>query len=189
MGRSDELLADDLPDWRLGALAPAIDDVVARTWDDLEPTDRDALRGFAAAFPSRQEGLEAAGLSDTLVHGDFHPGNARGDVGGGRAEPRLVLLDWGDCGVGHPLLDQAAFLDRIRAEDVPGVVDVWHRAWRMAVPGSDPSRAAALLAPVAAARQAVIYRRFLDGIEPSEHPYHRADPAHWLRRTAAILRR
>jgi hypothetical protein len=47
-------------------------------------------------------------------------------------------------------------------------------------------RAAALLALIAAARQAVIYRRFLDNIEPSEHPYHKADPAMWLKRTAAL---
>jgi hypothetical protein len=46
-----------------------------------------------------------------------------------------------------------------------------------------------LLAPVAAARQAVIYRKFLDNIEPSEWPYHRGDPALWLRETAAIVRR
>jgi aminoglycoside phosphotransferase (APT) family kinase protein len=150
--------------------------------------DRETLSGFVATFPSRQEGIQATGLPDTLVHGDFHSGNARGSVSRGGTDPRLVLLDWGDCGVGHPLLDQAAYLDRIQAEEVPGVVDVWRRAWRRAIPGSDPSRAAALLAPVAAARQAVIYRRFLDGIEPSEHPYHRADPADWLRRTAAILR-
>ena len=43
-----------------------------------------------------------------------------------------------------------------------------------------------LLAPVAALRQAVIYRGFLDHIEPSEHPYHRRDPARWLRRAARL---
>ena len=35
---------------------------------------------------------------------------------------------------------------------------------------------------------AAVYQRFLDNIEPSEHPYHRADPAEWLRRTAALVR-
>ena len=35
----------------------------------------------------------------------------------------------------------------------------------------------------------MIYRRFLDAIEPSEHVYHRDDPADWLRTTAAILAR
>jgi hypothetical protein len=57
----------------------------------------------------------------------------------------------------------------------------------MELPGSDPDRAAELLAPVAAARQAVIYQKFLDGIEPSEHPYHRDDPANWLRAAAEML--
>jgi len=150
--RSEELVADGVPDWRFEALAPAIDDVVARTWDDLDPADRGTLRGFVATFRSRRDGIESAGLPDTLVHGDFHPGNARGDVSGGRAGPGLALLDWGDCGVGHPLLDQTAYLDRVPAVEVPAVVDVWHRAWRAAVPGSDPSRAATLLAPIAAAR-------------------------------------
>ena len=64
------------------------------------------------------------------------------------------------------------------------VQDAWERAWRAAVPGSDPRRAAALLAPVAAARQAVLYQGFLDRIEPSEHPYHRDDPLQWLRDAA-----
>ena len=51
----------------------------------------------------------------------------------------------------------------------------------------DEVMAAFLLAPVAAARQAVIYRKFLDNIEPAEHPYHRDDPAGWLRNTVALL--
>ena len=61
-------------------------------------------------------------------------------------------------------------------------------AWRTKVPGSDPDRAAALLAPVASARQALIYQVFLDGIEASEHPYHRDDPTEWLARTATLVR-
>jgi hypothetical protein len=44
------------------------------------------------------------------------------------------------------------------------------------------------LSPIAKARQAVIYRRFLDHIEPAEHPYHSADPSDWLRRPAGLLR-
>jgi aminoglycoside phosphotransferase (APT) family kinase protein len=115
------------------------------------------------------------------VHGDFHPGNVRGTA------ERLTLLDWGDSGVGHPMLDQSAFLDRIDCAHVATVRHRWNDEWRAARPGSNPARAAELLAPVAAARQAVIYQRFLDNIEPSEQVYHRGDPADWLRRTAALL--
>ena len=126
--------------------------------------------------------IASCGLPDTLVHGDFHPGNFRGTAG------RLVLLDWGDSGIGHPLLDQPAFLTRVAAGHVQAVRAHWEQQWRAALPGCDPARCSELLAPVAAARQAVIYQKFLDNIEPSERVYHRNDPADWLRRTAALLR-
>ena len=182
ISRADELLALGLPDWRAPALSAAIRSVMQRVASELDADDRSTLQRFAAGLNDRFGAVRACGLPDTLVHGDFHPGNVRGDV------TRLVLLDWGDCGIGHPLLDESAFRDRIPAHVVASVGERWHAEWRRAVPGSDPQRASALLAPVAAARQAVTYQGFLDGIEPSEHPYHRQDPAERLRRTAALAR-
>lgn len=182
IGRVDELLQLGLPDWRPAALTTAIRDVVSRTAGELGSDDRAVLDAFVADLPARFARLAGAGIPDTLVHGDFHPGNARGDGSW------LVLLDWGDAGVGHPMLDQAAFLDRIPPRAVPRVQERWRRAWRRALPAADPDAAAGLLAPVAAARQAVIYRGFLDQIEPSEQPYHLGDPATWLARAAALVR-
>lgn len=181
-GRAEDLLALGLPDWRAPALEAAVAAVVERTADQLAAADRAVLSGFLSGLPRRFADIAACGLDDTLVHGDFHPGNCRGE---GSA---ITLLDWGDSGVGHPLLDQPAFLSRIPDEAVGPVRAHWHECWREAVPGADPDRAAALLAPVAAARQAVIYQGFLDRIEPAERVYHRTDPADWLGRTAAILR-
>ncbi len=43
------------------------------------------------------------------------------------------------------------------------------------MPGCDPDRAWRLLEPMVALRPALVYQAFLDQIEPSEHPYHRAD--------------
>jgi Ser/Thr protein kinase RdoA (MazF antagonist) len=180
MGRAAELLALGAPDWRGPALLPAIADVIARTADELSPAERVVLERFLQGLPNRFSDLSACGLGDSLVHGDFHPGNFRGQ---GRV---LTLLDWGDSGLGHPLLDQAAFLDRVPADAREAVRAHWLDLWREAIPGSDPARAAALLAPIAAARQAVVYRGFLDRIEPAEHPYHRHDPADWLRRAAGL---
>jgi len=181
LGRTEELMDLGLPDWRGPALTAAIADVVERVGPQLQPAVQSRLDRFVDDLNRRFTTIDACGLPDTLVHGDFHPGNHRGD------SERVVLLDWGDSGVGHPLLDQPAFLERVAEPDVAKVRDHWHRAWREAVPGSDPDRASALLAPIAAARQAVIYLHFLDHIEPSEHPYHAADPADWLGRTAALL--
>jgi Phosphotransferase enzyme family len=181
-GRVDELLALGLPDWRAPALGAAIADVVERTREEIAAEDRVTLADFVRGLPGRFDDVAGCGLEDSLVHGDFHPGNFRGD---GRD---LTLLDWGDSGVGHPLLDQPAFLDAIPDDAIGAVQAHWLQQWREAVPGSDTVRASALLAPIAAARRAVIYRRFLDSIEPSEQPYHRADPAMWLNRTAALVR-
>jgi hypothetical protein len=183
-GRVDELLRLGLPDWRGPALSAAIADVVDRNGADLTDDERATLEAFVADLPERFAALGAAGIPDTLVHGDAHPGNARGDPD----DPETTtILDWGDCGVGHPLLDQPAFLHAVPATAVEALRSIWHDAWVRAIPGSDPARAARIVAPIAAARQAVIYRKFLDGIEPSEHPYHRGDPETWLRRTATIL--
>lgn len=180
--RVGELAALGLPDWRGERLIPAIEDVVARTSGELSDDDRQTLTSFVRGLPKRFRDTAEAGVPDTLVHGDFHPGNFRGDA------ESLVLLDWGDSGIGNPLLDQAASLDRIWPAAIERTRDLWRTLWQAAVPGCDPERAATLTAPVAAARQAVIYRKFLDNIEPAEHPYHRRDPATWLAKTAAIVR-
>ncbi len=182
IGRTDELLALGLPDWRAPSMTAAIRSLVERAGAQLSDKDRATLATFVNGLDDRFAALGRCGLPDTLVHGDFHPGNHRGDA------KTLVLMDWGDSGIGHPLLDEPAFLDRVSAEDAHAVREHWHHEWRAALPVSDPDRASRLLAPVAAARHAVIYQRFLENIEPSERPYHQADPADWLRRTAALVR-
>jgi hypothetical protein len=179
--RAPALLAMGLPDFRAPALSLAIADVLART-QGLSSDDQSELAALLDALPARFAQLDACGIADTLVHGDLYPGNFRGD------DHELALLDWGDACVGHPLLDQSAFLERIPAELVETVRAHWTRAWRELVPRADPARAAALLAPVGAARKAVVYRRFLDRIEPAEHPYHQADPLACLRRAARLAR-
>ncbi len=179
-GRTEALLTMGLPDWRAEPLSAAIADVLDRTASQLGPDDRQALDRFVAQQPARFAALAACGIPDTIVHGDCHPGNFRGP------DDSLVLLDWGDCGVGHPFLDMASLLQDIPPHRVAAIRDHWHARWRAVISGCDPVRAADLIAPIAAARQAVIYRRFLDNIEPAEHPYHAADPAEWLQRAAAL---
>jgi hypothetical protein len=182
-GRVEELLALGLADWRAPALTESLAATIERVSPQLERDDRRALDRLLAGLPARWAALGACGLPDSLVHGDFCPGNFRG------SGDKLTLLDWGDSGVGHPLLDLAAFLGRILAEDVEPARRRWADQLRRRAPGSDPERAARLITPIAAARQAVIYQGFLDGIEPSEHPYHAADPARCLAEAAELFRR
>ena len=182
-GRTDELAAIGLPDWREKPLSRMIADVVNRTAAELPPEDRTVLDDFVRTLPQRFADVAACGIADTVVHGDFHPGNVRGHKG------KFTILDWGDSGIGHPLLDQPAFLERAKDGEAETLRAHWNAQCRKYTPGSHPERVSELLAPIAAARQAVIYRAFLDGIEPAEHVYHRDDPALWLKKTAAILRK
>ncbi len=115
-------------------------------------------------------------MPDTLVHGDFHPGNVAGRVGD------YVILDWGDSFIGHPLLDELAFVERL-----PPPSQLAARGWVLAdwerlVPGSDPSRAADLLEPVVPLLAAVMYANFCAQIEPDERVYHSSDALRRLRR-------
>jgi Ser/Thr protein kinase RdoA (MazF antagonist) len=182
-GHTEDLLALGLPDWRWRALRPRIDDVVDRHRHELDGDHARVLDAFVARFDERCAAIDACGLPTTLVHGDFHPGNLRGD------DSHLVLLDWGDCGVGHPLLDVPAMLRTLAFERAGPIMAAWVARWLERCPGSDPRRAAALIEPVAALRCAVTFRSFLDRIEPSERCYHDGDPALWLRRAAEALRR
>ncbi len=181
IGREEELLAMRLPDWRGPALAAGIAAVVERRRGELDAPVVATLDAFVAGLAERFAAVVACGMPDTLVHGDFHPGNVRG------TPFRLALLDWGDTGVGQPLLDLPAFLAAIPAGAVAPVRDRWIAAWRARLPEADPERAASLLAPVAAARQATIYQRFVDGIEPVERRHHDADAREWLERCATLI--
>jgi aminoglycoside phosphotransferase (APT) family kinase protein len=133
-----------------------------------------------ATLPARLAALDACGLPATLVHGDLHPGNWIGDG------ERLALVDWGDSGIGHPLLDTLAFLSRVPAGPVrERLRDILVSQWAQRFPDADPLRAMELVEPVAALRAATIYQTFLDGIEDSERGYHVDDVPAMLRRALA----
>ena len=102
--RTDELLALGLPDWRAPALGRAIADVFERTRGELTMPQARAVERFIAGLDARFAALAECGLPDSFVHGDYHSGNVRGDA------HHLTILDWGDAGVGHPLLDYTAFM-------------------------------------------------------------------------------
>jgi hypothetical protein len=184
VGRETELLGKGMPDWRSAALGRRIEELVARERDGLPDEVRATLDGFVEALPARLAVIDACGVPTTFVHGDFHPGNIRGD--GGTAQ---TILDWGDCGLGNPLLDLPAFLEVSPSSHVNRIRDAWTGAWLRRVPSADPARAAELLAPVAAARQALVYDTFVRNIEPVERRYHESDVPRWLKRTAQLVER
>lgn len=169
------LAAVGVPDRRGPLLAEFLAAVVAEHGGG-EPR----LDELVAGLDERMAELTACGLPDTLVHGDLHPGNVRGDT------QHRTIIDWGDSFLGHPGFDILRLTERVTDDEAAALTTAWAVRWREAVPGSDPERALELMKPLAALRNAAIYAAFLAAIEPAEHPYHASDVEFWLSHAAQL---
>ena len=176
--RLEELIAVGVPDRRLAQMVPRIAAVVEQLGSALDRPERQAVEALVTGLPARLDAIAGCGVPDTLVHGDFHPGNVAGRPDG------YVILDWGDSSVGHPLVDELAFVERLPSSTALEARGWFVSAWERIVPGSDPARAADLLEPVVHLLAAVMYAGFCAGIEPDERIYHESDALRMLRRAA-----
>lgn len=179
--RIDELIHIGVPDLRPDKMIPPIIENIQRNLSKLSPLHQNILTSFAEQLAERFSIISEMGIPFTLVHGDYHPGNWRG-VG-----TDLTILDWGDCYVGHPMLDIPALLDRVPEKDKEATLAHWLSCWSDKVPNADVEAAYTLSVPLASAKLATTYQMFLDNIEPSERLYHEADVPTWLAKTADAL--
>ncbi|MFD1663644.1 phosphotransferase family protein [Streptomyces caeni] len=169
-----------LRDWRTPVLAAQVDALLdGPAAAGLTSQERSDVRGMT----DRWQELAACGLPDTVVHGDFHPGNWRSDGG------RPVVMDFADAYWGNPVMDGLRAHDFLPEPIRATAARAWADAWRVQAPGSDPQRALALAEPLAPLMYAVRYQEFLDGIEPSERPYHEGDPEAEIRSALRRVRR
>jgi hypothetical protein len=152
-----------------------IADQVRALLDDGVPELTAGERAGARRLAARWTELAGCGLPDTVVHGDFHPGNWHSDGG------PPVVLDFADAHLGNPVLDGLRAIDYLPAPRRAAAARAWAGAWTAARPDSDPVRALAVAAPLADLAYAVRYQEFLDNIEPSERIYHVGDPAAVIR--------
>jgi phosphotransferase family enzyme len=171
-----------LPDHRVSTLASRAERLLAPdVAGTLDAAERHALSCLVDDLPGRAAAIAAAGLPETLVHGDFHPGNWRSD-GHTRA-----VVDWCETNHGHPAVSLLRLAEWLPTPLAALARDRWVADWRGAVPGSDPARAVELTEPVQHLEAALVYQGFLDGIEPDERPYHEGDPVDEIR--LALARR
>jgi hypothetical protein len=167
-----------VPDWGPDTLYERLERVVIG-----RIPHRNGLRRLLDTWGQRMAELDDCGLPEVLFHGDAHPGNARIGI-----DPP-VIFDWGDSGIGHPLLD-VSVLEQCRGADPAEAARLcqhWLGAWQEVVPGADPDRAWHLLRPVAVARVALVFQRFLENIEPSERVYHHLDVDPYLAAADQLL--
>jgi len=178
--RLDELSEAGISDARSDILALHIPAVISQHLQNVKEEYHGKLERFADTLPARLADLDECGIPATLVHGDYHPGNWRG------SGTNLSIMDWGDCCIGHPLLDFPALIDRA-GEHAEELVLRWQRAWQKRLPEADVASAIQLVLPIAHARMAVVFQRFLDNIEPSEQIFHDTDPVIALEKTGKVL--
>ena len=183
LDRLPELIAVGVPDRGLPTVVDRVAAVTEQWGSAIEPAERRSLDAVVAGLPARVAAIAACGVPDTLVHGDFHAGNVAGRPGD------YVILDWGDSFVGHPLLDELAFVERLPPAVQTAARGWFVDAWRRVVPGCHPARAIELLEPVAVLEAAAMYARFCAAIEPDERVYHASDVVRMLRRAADLAAR
>lgn len=127
----------------------------------LDAEELAAVRGCAEEIEALAREFWAAGIPDTLAHGDLHLGNVAWDG------HDLRIFDWTDGCVSHPFLD-ASHLAHF-GEDQPdesGLELAYAERWRSAYPDADIDRALALAPLVDLVFQAVTFEGIVSTTEP-----------------------
>jgi len=172
-GRAAELVDLGCPDRRPQTLPAALEQLAARI-EVLGEERAERLRAVVPLLSAPVDLLHQSGLTESLVHGDFHPGNTRCTADGWR------IYDWTDGCLSHPLLDLATVL-RPGDMDNPRI----DRALRLWPDATRDVVQAALTA--GAAFQALTYERIADAVTPSAGPMWLADGHRWVDRLLIAL--
>jgi hypothetical protein len=116
----------------------------------------DAIRGSVAA-------VERIGFPETVVHGDFHSGNAA------IVDDRVVIIDWSDAAIGCPAVDLVTWIawSEDHPAEVAAATDAWVEAWAPAVDVGRLRECVDDVLIVGAAYQLVSYDGIRRALEPA----------------------
>ena len=151
----------DLPD----AVADALSSPAVRSMLDVDASRVDAVTTWLRDAVAQ---IDALGYPETLVHGDFHPGNVA------IADGSPILFDWSDAAIAHPLIDIVTWTWWY--EDDPERVDgIWQRfldEWSEVVPADRLAPHRATFEAIASAYHTVSYAGIVNGLEPTRRIEH-----------------
>jgi hypothetical protein len=161
--RVGELRALGLHDRPLGQIAALLRPVLLGP----EPVAAGGLtaeraRAIIDWVETQSDWLARLDLRPTLVHGDFHAGNVAFDRG------RLVVFDWSDAVVGHPLMDAAAWIWEAADEvALSARWETWVDAWAPRIPARELRPLLEPVLGVGAAHQLLSLDGILRAMEPA----------------------
>ena len=129
--------------------------------------------------------VEAVGLPESVVHGDFHSGNAA------LVDDRIVIIDWSDAAISNPAIDLVTWVawSGGRQREVDAATDGWVDAWSGAVDGEALHAVIDDVLIVGAAYQIVSYDGIGRNLEPATRYTMTGGGDHFLKDLEAILDR
>jgi hypothetical protein len=148
----------------------------------IEP---DRARLVLGALGQAVARVEAVGLSESVVHGDFHSGNAA------LVDDRIVIIDWSDAAISNPAIDLVTWLawSGDRQAEIDEATDAWVDAWSAAVDGNALRAVIDDVLIVGAAYQVVSYDGIRRNLEPATRYTMTGGGDHFLKTLEAILDR
>ena len=129
--------------------------------------------------------VSAVGPPESVVHGDFHPGNAAvvGD--------RIVIIDWSDAAISSPAVDLVTWIawSGGRQAEIDAATDAWVEAWSGAVALDALHAVIDDVLIVGAAYQIVSYDGIRRNLEPATRYTMTGGGDHFLKTLEAIIDR
>jgi hypothetical protein len=170
VGRERELVAAGCEPRALESiprdLARLLEDPIVREWLDVAPDRAQQLVGWLDDAVRR---IDALGLPDLLVHGDFHPDNVA-DVG----DAGRVIFDWSDAAISKPFVDVLAWASWM-SDDHAGQDTLWAtfgELWSDVAPVEAWSAMRPTLEGVAGAYHVVSYAGIVKSLDRFRRPEH-----------------
>lgn len=148
----------------------------------IEP---ERARRVAEAVATAVARVESVGLPESVVHGDFHSGNAA------LVHDRIVIIDWSDAAIANPAIDLVTWIawSGDRRNEVDAATDAWVDAWSGAVDGDALRAVIDDVLIVGAAYQIVSYDGIRRNLEPATRYTMTGGGDHFLKELEKILDR
>jgi phosphotransferase family enzyme len=148
--------------------------------DPLEAARARRVLDAVAAAVTR---VEAVGLPESVVHGDFHSGNAA------LVDDRIVIIDWSDAAISNPAIDLVTWIawSDDKQHEIDAAIDGWIEAWSGTVDGNALRAVVDDALIVGAAYQIVSYDGIRRNLEPATRYTMTGGGTHFLRNLERIL--
>jgi hypothetical protein len=145
----------------------------------------DRAERVVAALASAVARVEAVGLPESVVHGDFHSGNAA------IVDDRIVIIDWSDAAISNPAVDVITWIgwSGDRQSEIDAAIDGWLDAWSTTVDADALRAVIDDVLIVGAGYQIVSYDGIRRNLEPATQYTMVGGGDHFLKDLETILDR